>query len=109
MTFFTDSYTGNATLLYASMILNIIALIITIIWLHRAIMMRRDLIKWTNINFGFGILVLFFSSFGIYVNTGNLMAAISGNLFSIVIFSVIWITFVRHIKKSVQNNRIQLS
>lgn len=109
LSLFADLYIGNPTLGKIGMLLNMIALIITLIWLHRAFLLKKDLIRWTNINFGFGILLLLFSSLSIYLNTGNIESALLGNVILMIITLIIWITFVMHIKKSVSTNKIQLS
>lgn len=109
MALFDKSYTGNPILGYIGVGLNILGLIISLVWLHRLFLLKKDLIKWTNISFGFGILVLLFSSVSIYINSGDVAAAATVNLLIIIVSIVIWVTFIKHIHKSVLNNKIQLN
>jgi predicted DNA-binding transcriptional regulator len=92
-------YTGNTMLGILGTLLEIIGFVISAIYIYKLYQMRTDIIKWTNISFGYSVFVLVFSSVGIVINTGNLVAAVISNLFTVIIMAVLWGLFCRHLKK----------
>jgi len=93
-------------------VLSILALIIAFVWLQKAFLLKTGLVIWTHINFGFGLLSTLLSAVLIYTNSSDPSYVGSMMLVAypigIVIAIIIWVTFIRHLRKAISNNKIQL-
>jgi hypothetical protein len=107
---FAGPYKSYGILGYVGYLLGIVSLIISVIWLYQAFLLKKNLIKWTNISFGMSIFILFFEMlvFPYSGDPSGAQLAMLSNLFVIVVCIIVWILFVKHIKKAIITNRIQL-
>ena len=99
--FFTNVHTWG----YIQYLSNALNLMVSLIWLYKAFLLKKDLIKWTNISFGLQLLS------GICIMLITLMTELTfySILFGFLILIIIWITFVRHLRKAISANKIQLN
>jgi hypothetical protein len=93
---------------YANAMLSALGIFVGLIWLHRMWFLKRDLVKWTHIHFGFSILASLLLSLGLYFETRAEVSLPVINILTISVITIIWITFVKHIKKAIETHRIEL-
>jgi cytochrome c biogenesis protein CcdA len=109
---FFDKTSGNTIINSIGYVLSILGLVIAVVWLQKAFLLKNGLIKWTHINFGFGLFATIFSAVLIYANSSDPSYVGSMMLVAypigIIIAVIIWATFIRHLKKAIATNRIQL-
>lgn len=74
-------------------IISVISIVIWAIYLCKLFTMKGDLIKWTNITFGFDIIAIVLS---VFINGGT---TIVFYLFSAIIWIVLWVLTYKHLKK----------
>ena len=96
---FGYAYLGNNILGDVGLIVSLAGIVVSIIYLYKLYLLKADILKWTNITFGYSIFTLVFSSIGILINSGSILGAIFANIFSFIITIVIWVFFYRHLKK----------
>lgn len=80
-------------------ILKIISGIISIVYLIKLFRFRLsdDLLKWTNIAFGYGVLITLYSLFSIGIT--SVSTEVINSILSLILTVVVWTFFYRHLKK----------
>lgn len=114
-------YSGSPVLLYIGIALNLIYLVLSIIYLIKLYNVKKDLLKWTNILFGFNMIILIFGLVGTLINLSNILqieettklivttSAIIFFGFEVIIVVLIWIFFYRHLKKAKEQRLMQFN
>tara|TARA_Y100000310_G_C20581018_1_gene762983 strand:- start:122 stop:556 length:435 start_codon:yes stop_codon:yes gene_type:complete len=109
-TLLTPALFSNPIVNVTNLVLSIIGLVILIIFFFKLYNVTPDVIKWTNITFGYSV---FQSVFGLILSvfTAGLLAllAVIPLIIVLAIIIVIWITFVNHLKKAQRENLMDFS
>ena len=117
-TLITPALFSNPIVNIINLVLSIIGLVILIMFFFKLYNVTPDLIKWTNITFGysvfqsvFGVILGLFSAFGINVfePVFALNTFLVPLIIVLVIIIVVWITFVNHLKKAQRENLMDFS
>lgn len=94
----TPSVLSNPTVNIIRLVLYLVTLCLSIIYIYKLYNFKKDIIKWTHIAFGYFV----FDSFLNVIFAPNLLFAILAFTLCVVvsiITVVIWVTFVKHLKK----------
>ena len=109
-TLITPALFSNPIVNIINLVLSIIGLVILIMFFFKLYNVTPDLIKWTNITFGYSV---FQSVFGVILGlfSAGLLAllAVIPLIIVLVIIIVVWITFVNHLKKAQRENLMDFS
>lgn len=91
-------------------VLSVISLTILVIFFLKLYNVRKDLIKWTHITFGYFVFQAIFGFMLNFISLGLLaLLGIIPLLFSLVIPVLIWFTFVNHLKRARKENLMDFS
>lgn len=106
----TPTLFSNPVVNIINLVLSIIGLVILVMFFFKLYNVTPDLIKWTNITFGYSV---FQSVFGVILGifSAGLLDLLAGIPLIIVlaIIIVVWITFVNHLKKAQKENLMDFS
>lgn len=109
-TLLTAALFSNPVVNVINLVLSIIGLVILIMFFFKLYNVTPDLIKWTNITFGYSV---FQSVFGVILGvfSAGLLALLAAIPLIIVlaIIIVVWLTFVNHLKKAQRENLMDFS
>ena len=109
-TLLTPALFSNPVVNLINLALSIIGLAVLIIFFFKLYNVTPDILKWTNITFGYSV---FQSVFGLILSvfTVGLLAllAVIPLIIVLAIIIVIWITFVNHLKKAQRENLMDFS
>ena len=80
------------------------SIVISVIYLFKLYNLKRDLIRWTNIAFGFSAFsFLFYSSLSALTESpgklSRVLEAILPSMIAFIVTILIWVTFVNHLNK----------
>ncbi len=106
----TPALFSNPIVNIINLVLSIIGFVILIMFFFKLYNVTPDLIKWTNITFGYSV---FQSVFGVILGvfTTGLIALllVVPLIIVLAIIIVVWITFVNHLKKAQRENLMDFS
>ena len=106
----TPALFSNPVVNIINLVLSIIGLGILIMFFFKLYNVTPDLIKWTNITFGYSV---FQSIFGVILGvfSAGLLAllAVIPLIVVLAIIIVVWLTFVNHLKKAQRENLMDFS
>lgn len=98
----TSSFANSVTLNIVNLVLSIISTVLLFVYFIKLYNLPQNIIKWTNIVFGYSIFNLIFSLI-VALFTVPLLFVILGSIPVIIIsiiIVIVWFTFVRHLKKN---------
>jgi hypothetical protein len=96
---------SNPVINVINLTLSIIGLVILIMFFFKLYNVTPDLIKWTNINFGFSVFnIVFGVVLGVFSAGLLALLAVIPMIVVLAILIPIWITFVNHLKKAQREN-----
>jgi hypothetical protein len=102
---------SNSVTNIINFVFSIIGLVILTIFFFKLYNVTPDLIKWTNITYGFSVFNMLLGVI-LSIIVGGLLGAILsgiGIIFFLPIFIIIWITFVLHLKKAQKEKLMDFS
>lgn len=87
---------------------DILTLIITLIYIYKLNYLKKDILKWTNLNFGFALLYFFFlGASGNLEDTTSLLYP--PFLFALAIGGTLWVIYYKYLVKVIDSKKIMLS
>ena len=89
-------YGSNVILNYIAVISLVLDIIISLVFLYNLVTLKKDVLLWTNIAFGYTVLRLLFA---IFADVVSIKGTALANSIEIVIILVIWSLFYKHLKK----------
>ena len=109
-TLLTPSLFSNPVVNIIALVLSIIGLVILIMFFFKLYNVTPDLIKWTNITFGYSVFQSIFSVIlGIFTVGLLVLLVVIPLIIVLVIIIVVWLTFVNHLKKAQRENLMDFS
>ncbi len=86
----------SSTVTTVDTLFGVVSLIIWAIYLYKLFVMKNDIVKWTNITFGFDVFMIAFSTFLLEKITQDIVIF---NLMISMIWIILWLLAYSHLKK----------